>query len=155
MTGSLMVASVQAFFVGAAHSWLGERRLIMLVLDPAYRTLARIAFSRSVLRNPWHLTSISWWGQGGVLAGIAVSPYDPRHRSILIVIAITFAVTAFIVAVSSRAVTHLAVICSDHSARERFNRVRQRPETCVSSTSARTLPRVVDEWSISCRRVQQ
>jgi hypothetical protein len=118
----------------------------MLVLDPAYRTgtLAGSAYSRSVLRFPSHLTSIAWWGPGEVLTIVEVSPYDPRHQSILIVIAMTFTVTAFIVAVSSRAVTHLAVIRCDHSAREPFNR--------VSSTTGQTLPRVVDEWSILCRR---
>lgn len=109
INSALLFAAVLAVVLGAVHSWLGERRLIGPLLDPGSRTgiLARSAFSRSVLRFAWHITSVAWWGMAAVLALLATSPLDSQGKLAITAVAITFLITGVVILITSRG-RHLA-----------------------------------------------
>ena len=60
----LPVAAATLAFIGAIHSYLGERHVLQPIL--ALPDLPKLGGSRdymaSVLRFAWHLTSVAWWG---------------------------------------------------------------------------------------------
>lgn len=105
---SLLLAAVLTFLVGAAHSWLGERKLIGPLLAPEARQglLAR-TWVRSVLRFAWHLTTIAWWGSAATFAALARAPLSAQGRLTVELASATFLVTGVVVLVTSRG-RHLA-----------------------------------------------
>ena len=108
LSTSLLLAAVLTFLVGAAHSWLGERKLIGPLLAPEGRQglLAR-SWARRVLRFAWHLTTVAWWGSAATFAALARVPLGPQGRLTLVLASVTFLVTGVIVLVTSRG-RHLA-----------------------------------------------
>ena len=60
----LLVGAGGLAFIGAIHSYLGERYVLQPIL--ALPNLPKLGGSRdymaSVLRFAWHLTSVAWWG---------------------------------------------------------------------------------------------
>jgi len=106
---ALAFAALLAIVLGIVHSWLGERRLIGPLLAPGSRDglLARSAFSRSVLRFAWHITSLAWWGMGAVLALLATMPLETQGRLAVAAVAITFFLTGIVILITSRG-RHLA-----------------------------------------------
>ena len=60
----LLVGAGGLTFIGAIHSYLGERFVLRPIL--ALPNLPKLGGSRSymasVLRFAWHLTSVAWWG---------------------------------------------------------------------------------------------
>lgn len=106
---ALVIAAGLTFVIGAAHSWLGERRLIGPLLAPGNRQgmLAKSAFSRGVLRFAWHITTLAWWGMALILAALAQGPIDGSSRRVLAILAGTFALTGAVTLISSRG-RHLA-----------------------------------------------
>ena len=65
----LLVAAAVLAFIGAMHSYLGERHVLRPIL--ALPNLPKLGGSRdymeSVLRFAWHLTSVAWWGTSATL----------------------------------------------------------------------------------------
>jgi hypothetical protein len=108
LSTSLLVAAGLTFLVGAAHSWLGERKLIGPLLAPEGRQglLAR-SWARTVLRFAWHLTTIAWWGSAATFAALAGGPLSAQGRLTVELASATFLVTGVIVLVTSRG-RHLA-----------------------------------------------
>ncbi|HYC05712.1 MAG TPA: hypothetical protein VED40_20635 [Azospirillaceae bacterium] len=92
-TVPLLVAALLLVALGVAHSWLGERRLIGPLLDPAIRSgpLARSGFFRRVLRFAWHLTSFLWWGAAAQYVWLSFLPLDTGGRAALATGAVVFA----------------------------------------------------------------
>jgi len=79
----LFIASSLAALVGVAHSYLGERYILMRLFRRADlpRLLGSDVFTKRTLRFAWHLTSIAWvgaavslWvlGRGDATGGIRV-----------------------------------------------------------------------------------
>lgn len=106
---ALMIAAFLTFGVGIVHSWLGERRLIGPLVDPATRAglLAQSGWARRLVRFAWHITTIAWWGMAVLLVALALSPLDPQGRYALIAIAVTFLISGVLTLVVSRG-RHLA-----------------------------------------------
>lgn len=104
---SLDVAAFLAVALGVAHSWLGERYILIRLFrrTDLPSLFGSDRFTRRTLRFAWHLTSIAWWGFAGVLVVLA-RPGDPRE-GILRVVAATFLVHALVTAGASRG-RHLA-----------------------------------------------
>lgn len=100
----LEMAAVLAAAIGVAHSWLGERRLIGPLLDPAHRAgiLKNSGGMRRTLRFAWHLTSIAWFGSAAILWDVAQNPPNALGVQVLEILAATYAVTAAITFGSSR-----------------------------------------------------
>lgn len=73
MTIWLYFAAFLAFAVGAAHSWLGERYILMRLFrrDNLPHLFGGPEFTVRTLRFAWHLTSVAWWGFGAILVLLA------------------------------------------------------------------------------------
>ncbi|WKZ81818.1 MAG: hypothetical protein QY307_06855 [Acidimicrobiia bacterium] len=122
MSLPLVVAAVLLFAVGAAHSWLGERHILIRLLrrTDLPHLFGGDAFTKSTLRFAWHLTTVAWFGFAWVLlllaaeigtdspstAVLVFTPYEAPAR-IGDAVAATFATSAVITAVATRA-RHLA-----------------------------------------------
>ena len=79
----LEIAATLIFALGAAHSYLGERYLLMRLFrrDSLPKLLGGTEFTKQTLRFAWHLTTVAWWAlallllqaaQGGLTATSAV-----------------------------------------------------------------------------------
>jgi hypothetical protein len=80
---TLEIAAALIFALGAAHSYLGERYLLMRLFrrDSLPKLLGGTDFTKQTLRFAWHLTTVAWWAlallllqaaQGGLTATSAV-----------------------------------------------------------------------------------
>ena len=52
------------FITGIAHSWLGERYILIRLFkrDGLPKLFGSTAFTTGTLRFVWHLTTVAWWG---------------------------------------------------------------------------------------------
>lgn len=106
----LVLAAALALAVGAAHSYLGERYiLIRLFRRPDLPNLfGGDVFTKRTLRFAWHLTTIAWWGFAALLFLAAPRSVDPLSiRRLGAAVAATFLVTAAVTFAGSRG-RHLA-----------------------------------------------
>lgn len=65
----LLVAAVLIFLTGCAHSYLGERYLLIRLfkrgnLPPL---LGGTEFTQGTLRFAWHITTVAWWAIAWIL----------------------------------------------------------------------------------------
>lgn len=102
MAAWLYFAALLAFAIGVAHSYLGERYLLIRLfrrgnLPPI---LGSAAFTERTLRFAWHVTTIAWWGLAGIVILVAAGAVS--HASLLYVIAGVFLLSAVIAAAGSR-----------------------------------------------------
>lgn len=69
VNGNLIGAAVLIFAIGVAHSYLGERHiLVRLFRRPDLPHLfGSDTFTRHTLRFAWHLTTVAWWGIAALL----------------------------------------------------------------------------------------
>jgi hypothetical protein len=107
MVIALYVSALLAVSVGIAHSYLGERYiLIRLFKRPDLPKLfGGTEFTTRTLRFAWHVTSIAWWGFAALLILLAHPPLT--GSSVGIIIGVTFFATSVITFVGSRG-RHLA-----------------------------------------------
>lgn len=103
----LMIAAMLTFVVGIAHSFLGEKYLLMrLFRRPDLPKLAgSTTFAVRTLRFAWHITTIAWWGFAAMLV---LASRDALSRdNALLALAFTMVVTAAMILIASRG-KHLA-----------------------------------------------
>jgi hypothetical protein len=95
--------------VTAAHSWLGERYVLMRVFKRCQlpRLLGSEDNMRKTLRFAWHITSAAWLGLAAVLVAL-VQP-GAGLRSIALVVSATFLVH-FVIALAASRGKHLSWI---------------------------------------------
>jgi hypothetical protein len=96
----LLLAASLALLVGAAHSYLGERYILVRLfrradLPPLFGS---DLFTKRTLRFAWHVTTISWWGAAALFWALG---RGSAHFGIQVLSA-TFLVTALVTAVGSR-----------------------------------------------------
>lgn len=97
----LLVGAILTFATGLAHSYLGERYiLIRLFRQPLPKLFGDDKFTKQTLRFAWHLTSIAWFGLGAVLFLLYLG--DLSRSNLLNVIGTTFAITALTALLASR-----------------------------------------------------
>jgi len=89
----LISAGILVIFIGLAHSYLGERYILIRLLR--YPELPKLfgddTFTRQTLRYAWHLATIAWWGLAAILfaiSGLFISL--ETGKSILIIIGLIF-----------------------------------------------------------------
>lgn len=101
MNPAAIIAAALAFAIGAAHSYLGERYiLIRLFRRPDLPHLfGSDVFTRRTLRFAWHLTTIAWWGLGGLVLMLARAATPAALGT---AISVTFATTGLVTAFASR-----------------------------------------------------
>lgn len=90
----LLVASVLVFLTGLAHSYLGERYLLIRLfrreqLPPLF---GGTAFTHGTLRFAWHMTTVVWWGIACMLFVAARGPLS--EDGVLLIIGATSLVSA-------------------------------------------------------------
>ncbi|HPR64799.1 MAG TPA: hypothetical protein PK014_11315 [Thermoanaerobaculia bacterium] len=93
----LILAGVLVLTIGAAHSWLGERYIIVRVLRQMDlpRLFGSDIFTRRTIRFAWHLTTIAWSGMGSVLLILSVPPpFSEARTYILLAVSLTFFMSA-------------------------------------------------------------
>lgn len=103
----LTVAAALTFAVGLAHSFLGEKYLLMRLFHrPDFPTLLGSAtFAVRTLRFAWHITTVAWWGFAALLL-LAARDALTRDNA-LRALAVTMLVTGATILVASRG-KHLA-----------------------------------------------
>jgi len=71
----LLIAAGLAILLAAAHSYLGERYLLMRLFrrDNLPKLLGTVEFTKLTLRFAWHITSIAWLGLASLMVVLAFS----------------------------------------------------------------------------------
>lgn len=89
---ALLLAAALAIAVGCAHSYLGERYiLVRLFRRPDLPKLfGGTEFTTRTLRLAWHLTTVAWFGAAGILFAMAQGPISSQLVG-LIIAAVFFA----------------------------------------------------------------
>ena len=107
MNAMLLAAALLTFSVGAAHSVLGEKYILMRLLrrPDLPQLFGDTRFTARTLRFAWHLTTVAWWGFGALLVLAARGTLTPANT--LRALGVTMLVTALCVLVTSRG-RHLA-----------------------------------------------
>ncbi len=103
MKGSLLIAAALLALAAIVHSVLGERYILIRLFrrDNLPRLFGSDWFTKRTLRFVWHVTSVAWLGFAATLALLAQSA-APTPNMILMVVAITFFLTAAIAGLASR-----------------------------------------------------
>ena len=73
---SLLIAAGLATLLAAAHSYLGERHILIRLFrrDDLPKVLGGAEFTKQTLRFAWHITSIAWLGLASLIVVLASSP---------------------------------------------------------------------------------
>ncbi len=103
----LMLAAFLTVAIGLAHSYLGEKYILMRLFRRADlpALLGDQKFTVRTLRFAWHVTSIAWWGFAAMLW--LASRGELSAGNALEALGITMLVTAATVLIASRG-RHLA-----------------------------------------------
>jgi hypothetical protein len=99
-----VAAAVLALAIGVAHSWLGERYILMRLFrrQDIPHLFGSDDFTKRTLRFAWHLTTVAWCGAAALLLMLASLPLDASARMLSRVIATTFLASAVIALIGSR-----------------------------------------------------
>ncbi len=99
MSVPLGLAAVIIVIVGAAHSYLGERYILIRLFrrNDLPKLFGSDLFTQRTLRMAWHVTTVVWWGVGALLFALAGSYPAPLSVSrIGFVLAATCLASAFL-----------------------------------------------------------
>lgn len=72
-TALLYLAALLIFALGAAHSVLGERYILIRLFrrDNLPTLFGATTFTTRTLRFAWHLTTVTWWGIAALIVLLA------------------------------------------------------------------------------------
>ena len=102
MSTLLYIAASLVVAVGIAHSYLGERYILIRLFrrGDLPKILGSAAFTARTLRFAWHITSIAWLGLAAVLLVLALPPAD--STALGMVVGCTFLAHGVVALVGSR-----------------------------------------------------
>jgi hypothetical protein len=99
---TLLIASALLVAIAAAHSYLGERYILIRLFrrEDLPRLRGSDSFTKKTLRFAWHITSVAWLGFAAILVVLArhSMPASPVAR----VVGATFLVSAAVSGFGSR-----------------------------------------------------
>ena len=100
---SLLIAAVLATLLAAAHSYLGERYILMRLFrrTDMPKLFGGPEFTKQTLRFAWHITSIAWLGLASLILVLAQSPGEAQLTQAR-VIAGVFGISGLAALVGSR-----------------------------------------------------
>lgn len=103
MSAGLLSAAALLVLIGAAHSFLGERYILVRLFRRGGlpRLFGGEWFTRQTLRFAWHITTVAWLGFAALLVLIA-APEPPAVDALLAAIGVTFLATGAIALFASR-----------------------------------------------------
>ncbi|TIH06236.1 hypothetical protein [Pseudomonas leptonychotis] len=83
---ALYISAILVLCVAAAHSYLGERYILIRLFrkNDLTKLFGSTEFTTRTLRFAWHLTSIAWLGLASVLVLLAHPPIQPRIIGLVI-----------------------------------------------------------------------
>jgi hypothetical protein len=95
-------AAVLIFVVGIAHSYLGERYILIRLFrrDNLPELFGGTQFTKNTLRFAWHLTTVAWFGFGLILLYLATG--EITKQIVGNIIAATFFVHFFVALIASK-----------------------------------------------------
>ena len=104
-TPLLMVAAALLFTVGLAHSYLGEKYILIRLFrrDNLPHLRGSDVVTKQVLRFAWHLTSIAWWTFAAMLVAITMAPPGSESLWVAYTIAVGSAITGLVILAGARA----------------------------------------------------
>lgn len=96
------IAALLLVFIGVAHSYLGERYLLIRLFrrDNLPKLYGGQTFTKNTLRFAWHVTTIAWWGFAAILVHLAQGPLSAHV--IAGIIGITFLLHALVSLVGAK-----------------------------------------------------
>ena len=96
-----LLAALLAFAVGVAHSFLGEKYILIRLFRRGElpKLFGGTEFTARTLRFAWHLTSVAWWGAAALLFLLAQGPIS--SAAVSGVLAAVFLVSAGITVIVS------------------------------------------------------
>jgi hypothetical protein len=97
----LYAAAAISAAVGVAHSYLGERYILIRLFrrSDLPHLFGSDAFTRRTLRFAWHLTTVAWWGMAALLV---LLPRHPHPATVGRIIAATAFASAAVTFIGSR-----------------------------------------------------
>jgi len=103
----LLLAAFVIAAVGIAHSYLGERYILIRLFKRSDlpQLFGSQQFTTQTLRFAWHLTTVAWWGFAALLYQLAEGSVS--NRSVAMVVAVT-ALASFLVSFIGSRGRHLA-----------------------------------------------
>jgi CDP-diglyceride synthetase len=104
MDNLLIIGAILAVMIGAAHSYLGERYILVRLFRRSNlpELFGSDVFTKQTLRFAWHLTTIAWIGLASVIVIGVVVPSSEQLSAILKAISLTFFICAVVTLVASR-----------------------------------------------------
>ncbi len=99
---ALYAAAALAVGIGVAHSWLGERYILIRLFKRGElpQLFGGTEFTKNTLRFAWHITTVAWVGFAAILVSIAQGGLSPR--TVGVIIGVTFGAHFVIALVASR-----------------------------------------------------
>lgn len=104
-----IAAAILTIAVSLAHSWLGERHILMRLFrrQNIPHLYGSDVFTKRTLRFAWHVTSVAWCGIAALLLALALLPVDTSAVTMSKIIAATILASSVVVLIGSRG-RHLA-----------------------------------------------
>jgi len=91
----LFLAIVLTVAIGIAHSYLGEKYiLIRLFRQPLPKLFGSDDFTKRTLRFAWHITTIAWFGFATILLQLYLGYFS--KSALLIAIGSTFTISSLV-----------------------------------------------------------
>ena len=102
MNLALYAAAALAVGIGVAHSWLGERFILIRLFRRGElpELFGGTDFTKNTLRFAWHITTLAWIGFAGILVSMAQGSLTVRTTGLII--GATFGAHFLIALVASR-----------------------------------------------------
>lgn len=99
-----VAAAAFTVVIGLAHSWLGERYILMRLFrrQDIPHLFGSDKFTKRTLRLAWHITSVAWFGAAAMLFLLASLPLDASTHPLSRAIAATFLASAVLALIGSR-----------------------------------------------------
>jgi hypothetical protein len=100
----LIIAAVLVVSIGAAHSILGERYILIRLFsrEDLPQLFGSDVFTKQTLRFAWHLTTVAWIGLAAILSLCAAQDWEMNRATIVGVIRITFLISTLLSLVITR-----------------------------------------------------
>lgn len=95
-----ILAGVIAFTLGIAHSYFGEKYLIIPILQSEHLLSAlsgSVGLKKVALRVAWHFATIAMWGTAITLVFLSSSPINQTSTVVARIISLTFVANTLLV----------------------------------------------------------
>jgi len=101
-TMPLLIAASLLVAIAAAHSYLGERYILIRLFrrEDLPRLRGSDSFTKKTLRFAWHITSVAWLGFAAIL--VVLARHSVQSSAVARIVAATFLVSAAVSGLGSK-----------------------------------------------------